>query len=310
MTASGPKSSAEEHVYVLGHTPYKQFLDFMTTEPIDAPMMDRKVLGDEWRAANEYMATLQQSEPDWADNPPVTSLPAGMEGLLAQVLADPIYLRAFSAVPAEIRVVELDRLIVRQKQINLAHVQRLKAEFGYTPSPESVFRICLPFDHPMPDYRVGYVGDNTFVFTSVSNDIRFLDGLALRPDQVRDYQASGPIAGVVALVVGFGSNFLNAISAEGRLVLNNGSHRAYALRDLGITHVPCVIQKVTHRDELNVVGAGALKRTPDLYLKGPRPPVLRDYFDPRLRKIVRLAPKARHVRVRYTIDTFDVPDNR
>src|SRR5205085_5385811 len=97
-----------------------------------------------------------------------------------------------------------------------------------------LYRVCLPIDHPTVPHRAGYVADNTYVFVSESNDIRFLDSVVLNPEQVVHYQSHGPIAGVLGLVVGYGSNYLNAIAAEGRLVLNNGSHRAYALRDLGV----------------------------------------------------------------------------
>ncbi len=303
-----PKTSGEEHIYLVGHTPFKQYLDFMATEPIDAQTLDRKLLADEWRAANEHMQKLQQTEANWADDPPVQPIPKSMEPLLARVHADPIYQKAFTAVPVEIGLVELDRLVVRQKTINLAHVKRLQDRIGASPSQETVYRHCLPFDHPTAAHRVGYVSNNTYVFVSESNDIRFLDSLVFRPQQVSGYQPHGPLAGVVGLVVGFGSNYLNAIATEGRLVLNNGSHRAYALRQLGVTHVPCVLQKAKTRDELTVVAAGALRRSPDLYLKEPRPPVMKDYFDDRVIKIVRMAPTARHVRIHFTVETVDVPE--
>jgi hypothetical protein len=47
---------------------------------------------------------------------------------------------------------------------------------------------------------------------------------------------------VVAIAVGYGANFLAAAHVEGRLILWNGSHRAYALRAAGHTHVPCLIK--------------------------------------------------------------------
>ena len=300
--------AGEKHVYLLAHTPFKQFMDYMSTEPVDAQTTDRRRVADEWRAAHEYVRELGLAEAGWADNPPRSAVPAEMEPLVTRVLADPVYHKAFTSVPVEIGLVELDRLVVRQKAINLVHVQRLKDRLGSNPSQEAVFRFCLPFDHPMVPYRYGYVSDNTFVFISESNDIRFLDSLVLRPDQITNYQTSGPIAGVLGLVVGYGSNYLNVVFTEGRMVLNNGSNRAYALRDLGITHVPAVIQNVATREELSVVAAGALRRDPDLYLKQLRPPVLRDYFDPRLCRIVYLAPTARHVRIRFTTETFDVPE--
>ena len=111
---------------------------------------------------------------------------------------------------------------------------------------------------------------------------------------------------VVGLVVGFGSNFLNVISAEGRLVLNNGNHRAHTLRELGITHAPCVVQEVTRRDELKVIGGGRLRRDPDKFLKSPRPPLLKDFTDPGLSRKVRLVKKTRQVRLRFEVEEESV----
>ncbi|MEX2173336.1 MAG: hypothetical protein WD872_03180, partial [Pirellulaceae bacterium] len=145
------------------------------------------------------------------------------------------------------------------------------------------------------------------VFVSEANDLRFLESICLGPDQLVNYSAVGPLAGVVGLVVGYSSNYLNVVAVENRFVLNNGYHRAYALRELGVTHVPCVIQRVTRREELEVVGTGALRRTPDLYLQQRRPPVFKDFFEPKLRKIVALAPKARQVRITFTIEEISVP---
>src|SRR2546430_11202463 len=45
------------------------------------------------------------------------------------------------------------------------------------------------------------------------------------------------------------------------LILNNGSHRAYALRELGITRVPCIVQHVSCREELNVLACTDRKST-------------------------------------------------
>ena len=51
--------------------------------------------------------------------------------------------------------------------------------------------------------------------------------------RLSDYHAAGVVAGVVGLVIGYSSNYLNVVAAERRPVLNNGYHRAYALRALG-----------------------------------------------------------------------------
>src|SRR5439155_17488803 len=117
----------------------------------------------------------------------------------------------------------------------------------------------------------------------------------------------GNLVGVVGLAVGFGSNFLNAVYVENRLILNNGSHRAYALRKMGITHVPCIVQHLSSRDELDVLGPSEVRHDPDLYLKHPRPQMLKDYFNPKLYKVLPVRRRLRQITVRFEVDEYSVP---
>ena len=105
----------------------------------------------------------------------------------------------------------------------------------------------------------------------------------------------------------FGSNFLNAIYAENRLILTNGSHRAYALRQLGVTHVPCIIQHVSLREKLEVVADSAVVDNPDYYLKKPRPSMLKDYFNPQLHKVIPVRRQLRQVTIKFEVEHGDVP---
>src|SRR5216117_1827670 len=109
---------------------------------------------------------------------------------------------------------------------------------------------------------------------SPSNDLRFLGTMKMESNHIKVYPPPGDLVGVVGIAVGFGSNFMNALYADKRLILNNGSHRAYALREMGFTHVPCIIQHVSSRAELELVAASEIRRNPDLYLEHPRPALL------------------------------------
>ena len=142
---------------------------------------------------------------------------------------------------------------------------------------------------------------------SPSDDMRFLGSMSLEPENITDYPPPGNLAGVVGLAVGFGSNFLNAIYAEKRLILNNGSHRAYALRDLGIARVPCIVQHISSRDELSVLASTAITDAPNFYLQDPRPMMLKDYFDPRLRKVMPVHRRLRQVTVKFDVDVTFAP---
>src|SRR5439155_26670158 len=166
---------------------------------------------------------------------------------------DPLVRHGFNTGPTEAAIVELDRLVVYQHHIDLTFVAQLKSKLGPAPSEEQIFRTCLPYDHPQPPVKWSRVNRDRFVFMSPSNDLRFLGTMPMQSSHIKDYPPPGNLVGVVGLAVGFGSNFMNALYAEKRLILDNGSHRAYAIREMGFTHVPCIVQHVSSRDEVDVV---------------------------------------------------------
>jgi hypothetical protein len=151
------------------------------------------------------------------------------------------------------------------------------------------------------------VDEGKYVFQSPSNDLRFLGPRGLDPEDVTDQGSHGGMVGMVGLEIGFGSNFLNAVHAEGRLILTNGSHRAYALRKLGVTHVPCIIQHAATRDELELVASSPVRKDPDAYLKAPRPSMLPDYFHPELQMTLAVHQRLRQVTVRFQVEEDFVP---
>jgi hypothetical protein len=280
-----------------------EFLGF-ATEALGSAA-DLSQLGNEWRNANDHIRELEKTEPGIADNPPLHE-PSNRE-LADQVLNHPVVRKSFSVVPYSIQDVELDRLVVYQKHINVDYVEQLKTSMRGSRDDRSTFAMAFPLGRDLPPVSLGRVSQNAFAFVSLSTDIRLLDAVVLEPSQIVGYQPAGYPASVVALVVGFGSNLLSAIHVENRLVLNNGSHRAYALRDLGFTSVPCLIQHVTRREELSVIAQGELVERTDVYLQSPRPPLLKDYFDPLLRKEVDVLGKVRQVRIGFVQESLDLP---
>lgn len=306
MTIQGP-AVVDDHVFLIGRPPLGEYLGFVTVQTVGGDKLDVRAITDEWRAANDHVRELEQLESGWADRPATTELPPQLASLMQKLLADPIFHRSFAIVPTTVSMVELDRLVVFQKDINLAYVREIQAKIGPHPTPEQVFKVCLPFDHPQPPVSSGRIATNAYVFGSPSTDLRFVEATVIAMDQIQGYLPQGPVSGIVALVIGFGSNFLNAIAAENRLVLNNGSHRAFALRELGITHVPCVLQHVSRPEELAVVAGTDLQQNTELYLKSKRPPVLKDYFDVKLRKPVKVLRRYRQVKIAFGVEQLDVP---
>jgi hypothetical protein len=311
-SASKPKRAdgtgqdgVDETLYLTGRPTLKDFIRFVGSNAVRP--QDEGTLSDEWQSAAKVVRRLEKEEAGAADNPTIRKIGPEYETLLIEFLKDPLVRNSFNAVPSEVALVELDRLVVYQKHIDLTFVRELEKKLGPAPTQDEVFRTCLPYDHPQPPAKWSRVHHDKFVFVSASNDLRFLDTMALQPGNIKDYPPPGDILGIMGIAVGFGSNFMNAVYAENRLVLNNGSHRAYALRKIGLTHAPCIVQHVSSRDELDLVASSDVRRAPDFYLTNPRPSMLRDYFDPRIHKVVQVNRRLRQITVSIEIDEAYVP---
>jgi len=309
--AAGPQASAEarfaeeERIYLAGRPSLRGFVSYVQRHARDP--VDRSALVEQWQAARARLTTLERLEAGAADRAPIASLGSRYEPLLLEFFASPLVRQSFNTLPTDIALVPLDQLVVYQKHIDLAHVRRLLDRFSGGLDEEQVFRICLPSDPPQPPVTWSSTRRGQFVFLSPSNDLRCLGSTSVRPEHLAHPDSRASVVGIVGLAVGFGSNFLNAFHAAGRLILNNGSHRAYALRAAGVTHVPCILQQVAGLEELGLVAPTPVRRRPQLYLGHPRPPMLRDYFDPQLRTVVPSVARLRQVTVRFAVEETSVP---
>jgi hypothetical protein len=76
---------------------------------------------------------------------------------------------------------------------------------------------------------------------------------------------------------------------------------------MGITRVPCIVQHVSSREELKVLACTAVTDAPNFYLKEPRPMMLKDYFDPRLHKVMPVHRRIRQITVKFQVDEAFIP---
>jgi hypothetical protein len=301
------KADADENLYLIGRPSLKGYIRFVKDHALRPP--GKGAIAEDWQAANDYIRTLEKEEAGAADNPPITKMEITptYEPLLREFLQDPLVRYNYNTVPTEVAFVELDRLVVYQKHIDLTFVDKLQKKLGPAPSDEEIFRTCLSYEHQHPPVKWSKMRGGRFVFMSPSNDLRFLGTMPLKSKNIKHYAPPGSLVGVIGIAVGFGSNFLNIVAAENRLILNNGSHRAYTLRKMGFTHVPAIIQHVSNRDELDLVGSEAVRDHPNLYLKTPRPSMLKDYFDPKLHRVFQVHRRLKQITVSFDVDEASVP---
>ncbi len=301
-------TAGQEEIVLLGQPPLCDYLDFIREMGVGGEDADPRLLTDEWRLANDYYHDLEEREAGIADAVDIGPLDPALAPLAEEVMSDPRYRCTFDAVPGEFAMVELDRLVVYQTQVTRGFIEGLKRRLGPGPDPVRLFRFCMPLGQPEAPLRARRMGSRRFVFSSYSMDVRYHEPVLLRPDQIRDYHTFGAIGGVVGLVIGFSSNLLNVIRSDGRLLLHNGYHRACAMRALGITHAPAIVQTVTRRDELDVCGPKAVVENPAFYFRAARPPLLKDFFDPKIRKVLPVHKTLRVVEVNFEVREFEVPE--
>jgi hypothetical protein len=302
--------ATEQEMWLLGQAPLRKYLDFVEELGLGAEETSRVPLVQEWSAAAAWYEELKQREAGIADHLECAPLSAELAPLADEVMRSTRYTRTFDRLPVRIAMVELAHLVVCQNHVTRSFVDRLKQRLGPNPDPAALFRFCLPLDEGQAPVQIRAMGSKRYIFRSDSTDFRFHEPVLLTPQQLGDYASFGAVAGAVGLVVGYSSNFLNAVCDDdgGRLLLHNGYHRACALLELGITHAPCVVQTVTSRDELDVVAKPIVANDPGYFFNAPRPPLLKDFADPRIRKVLPIRKVSRVIEVNFDVRDYFVDD--
>jgi hypothetical protein len=303
-------TAVRDEVWLLGQPPLSDYLDFVERLVDGGAAMDKRAICDAWRTANDYYYELEKSEAAIADDAECLDLPERLMPMAEALTEHPYFRKTFDYMPYSFGMVELDRLIVYQPHVTLPFVEALQKRLDPRPDLEGLFRFCLPLDRSGdPPVTIRRMGTRRFVFSSDSSDLRFHEPTLLNAGQVAGYETFGPIGAVVGLIVGYGSNFLNVIRSDGRMLLHNGYHRAYALRAIGFTHAPCVIQTVTRRDELTVVATQQVVDEPAFFFKAARPPLLKDFFDPKIRIVLPVRRMEKVIEVTFEVTGYDVPSS-
>lgn len=113
-----------------------------------------------------------------------------------------------------------------------------------------------------------------------------------------------PAAAIIAFV-GYGTAPVNVLSVRGRLILNNGFHRVFALRSLGVTRIPVVVQQIRNPQlEFPPQVAGLPK---DYLLTHPRPVLIRDFFDTDFATTLKVRDRIKTVTVNVVPGQHEVP---
>lgn len=270
-------------VWLLGQPHLEDYLDFHRRKVVHHSDIDFRALTAEWQDANDYYSQLEQTEAGLCETIDCQPLPDSLLPLAQEIEAHPWFRSSFDDLPYRFEAVELDKLIVSQLQVEHGHSRQLAAVLDQDkPDDADLFRFCLPLDRTLPACRIRRLGSNRYEFTSYSSDFREHQVRLLRGDALAGLAEEGPLVAMLGVPIGFGSNFLSCIRSGDRVLLQNGYHRAYALRSAGFTHAWAVVETVTRKDELRLTASEEVAENPEFYFAARRPPLLKDFFDPRI----------------------------
>jgi hypothetical protein len=292
--------------YLLGAMQQLQISMAVRTLCIPAEEARLPEIVERWRGASRRMQELARADSAAVGRAAVQEPPAEVRARITEIQEDALFQASFSQVPSEVKIVRIDDLVAPQREVNLDYAAELQARLAGHGMAELV-EFCLAPRAVPPPIQEMQTTQNQMTFTSPSLDLRFLGGFpkVITEDDIRADYFGGQPARVVTLLVGFGAAPINVWSAGGRLILNNGFHRTFALRSAGITHMPVVIQHAANPDIEFPDQILGLSRV--YLLQNTRPVLVKDFFDQALVVDLTLKPRMKTVRVGWGHEDGIVP---
>jgi len=266
-------------LYMYGAVSQVELNGFLETNSVDGEERKREIK-TRWLQAAERFQRLVASESGIAETAQSRSLGPEAAGFIHGLSQNRAFSGTFSNFPLSFEEVEIDKMVAGQRTVHLDFVEQVKAEF--MACKPDILEFCLNPGRDRTPTSVGRTAPNAFTFSSDNPGLRFL-GVYERPFEatlMEDQNPGGQPIHVVLAIIGYGTSTINVYRVGNRLILNNGFHRLYALRSLGILRVPVVVQRV-QRPELEL--PPQITELPRDYLvQAPRPGLMKDFFDEQL----------------------------
>ena len=157
-----------------------------------------------WAAASGRMTQLAQTEAGEPDAISISDLPADVQARLAEVSSDRLFRASFSALPTSFKLVEIDRLVAPQRDVNLDYVDELRARIPGRAASE-LLEFCVGPRSTPPEWKILQTAQNQLIVTSKSLDLRCLGGFR-KPLSEGDIAVGGPSTSPFDVPRGTGSD--------------------------------------------------------------------------------------------------------
>jgi hypothetical protein len=293
--------------YLMGAMPQNQLTTTVRLMCTDDEQQRLPEIIKAWRGASAKMVQLAANEPGAPDTISVERMPEAFAARCAEIESDPLFQASFSDMPTTFEVVEIDKLVAPQREVNLDYVAALQERIPGK-GIEDLIEFCVGPRTEPPEIRVLQTAQNQMTYSSRSLDLRFLGGSPkpITEDDIKVAHMGGQPANAIALLVGFGAAPLNAYQVGSRLILANGFHRIVALRSAGISNAPMVVRHVSNPEIEFPESFIGLSST--YLLQNPRPVVVGDFFDEQLTIEVHLKPRRKVLKVAWGQEDSVTPE--
>jgi hypothetical protein len=293
--------------YLYAHAMRGEMVQHVRTQASSADRDRLPAIVTAWDALRPKISALQTSEAGLPDTITIGPLPPAADAFSAATVADPLVAKTFGAWRYGIAMVEADKIVFPQRAVNEKYAGQLALTYPSSPDLDALLRICLATRAEMVPIQHLEVAPNTHVFTSPNTDLRFLGAFlkeAVGAEDIPLVESGGLPAAAVVGFAGYGSPVVNAFKVGSRLILNNGHHRVYTLRKLGVSTIPVLILEVTNPlADLPPTIAGV----PRELCLAPRPPLVKDLLDEDFSIALSVKRRLKQLTIAMSVNQYEIP---
>lgn len=316
---SSDKSETEEKVYLLGFMPLNEVSGLVLGELGESLDLDR--IKKLWLPKTQKAAELSMLDVRLLDDDKMKEIVKDVdpkyskkiESIENKLLLNPFW----KANKHSFKMVKIDELITLQGFINIERASKLAKRISKDATVSELLDYTIDLNRKPDAINRHQISNNAFLFSTKNHDIR-LGKIEVRQIPQYDEREGNSTHTVPALVIPIIEgdpiiyclrtyNFIPMPDGTQKknyyLTLQNGFHRAYALRSLGIEYMPCIVIDPISFDETTML-QGRWSQERKTQEVSPRPPLMKDFFNPELIEKFKVRKTDLCIKVAWTIEKF------
>src|SRR5712691_6056423 len=130
----------QRRLLLFGWLPQATVWEFVERQCVDSECARAAEIQQKWAKAHE---AFNSKQPRAFESISLTPIEAAYEERVRAIETDPRFRHTFTQLPAEFRLVEINKLIACQTTVILDYVDRMVAELPKNPSLGDLIEICL-----------------------------------------------------------------------------------------------------------------------------------------------------------------------